>query len=41
MSIRFNAKGEIIVPFHRVGHDRPDLASLLEAVKQLPPKEKK
>ena len=35
-AVRFNAKGEVIVPFHRVGHVKPDLSELLLAVSKLP-----
>ncbi len=35
-ALRFNAKGEITIPFHRVGVDRPDLAELLKALSKLP-----
>mgnify|MGYP003128670786 CR=1 FL=1 len=38
-AVRFNAKGDVIIPFHRVGHDRPNLAEVLDAVSRLPRKE--
>ena len=32
--LRFNAKGEVIVPFFRAGCEEIDLAQLLEALAQ-------
>lgn len=40
-AVRFNAKGDVIIPFHRVGHDRPNLAEVLDAVSRLPRREAK